>query len=813
MSFQIVEDIISLLCTIMGLLFCIFRYTETHKRVYRYLLVFFLANFLSEYYWTTYELVMRDYPDVSMFMAYLGWNVSYVFLFLAEFTIRNEEAKRYFHPIMLLPVLLNIPQFILYISFGGIFNNIWEVGLTTITMVLCLQDIVYYVKNRGNLRKRPWLSILVLAYLTTIYGMWTASCFDWRSEISNPYLYFSIVNSIITVFFVYGARQHDKTDKLEPETKSAPEMRFQILIQAVITIMIIVTCAIGFFTAFRIKESIAKGTGLFRNADHMVAYLFGISFILILLVVAMLYVLSSRYRRIMKLIYRIDDVNSSRLHFLFTVVLTLALMLFTLVYNSIALYNSSVVSVYEDGEQSIQTTATKLENYLTVGYTTLRVSAETVDLMVKNGSSTQEIEQYIIDQTTNQAEEFDENFTGLYALIDGQYLDGLSWVPPEGYEPTSRDWYKTAVAANGEVTIVPPYLDAQTGSIVITFAKSISKTDPQDVVCLDVIVNYIKDVTQNMDIAGKGYGLVVNSDGFIIAHNDETLNGQNITDTYGSDFMDIVLNTVNSKATADINGQDCTIFVAPVMDQWYSVIVITNSELLENTYSQLALNIMVSVITFCLIWFFFYIGYKNEQISGHKVEEMNIQVVKALATAIDAKDNYTNGHSTRVAEYSKMIAARSGYSKIEQDELYMTALLHDVGKIGIPDTVINKNTKLTAEEFAIIKKHPIIGDSILRSIKDRPDLATGARWHHERYDGKGYPDGKAGEDIPEAARIIAVADAYDAMTSRRSYRDAMNQAYVISELENGMGTQFDPKFAKIMLEIIDEDENYTLRER
>ena len=813
MSFQIFEDIISLLCTILGLLFCISKYTETHRRVYLYLLFFFLANFLSEYYWTIYELVMRDYPDVSMFVAYLGWNISYVFLFLTQFSIRNDEAKRYFHPIMLLPVLLNIPQFILYISFGGILNNIWEVGLTTITMVFCLQDIVYYVKNRGNLKSVPWFSILVLAYLTSIYVTWTSSCFDWRSEVQSPYLYFSVINSLLLVFFTYGAEKHYGGEKPSQESKSAPEMRFQVLIQAVITIVIVGICAIGFFTAFRIKKAISNGTGLFRNADHMVAYLFAISFILILLVVALIYAMTSRYRRIMKLIHMMDDGNSSRFHFIFTVVLTLALMLFTLIYNSVVLYNSSVVSVYEDGKESIKTTATELENYLTVGYTTLRVTADSVELMVKNGNSTQEIEKFIIDQTTKQAEEFDENFTGIYALIDGQYLDGLEWVPPEGYVPTARDWYRIAVEADGEVAIVPPYLDAQTGSIVITFGKCISDSDPHDVVCLDVIVNYINDVTQNMEIAGKGYGFVVNSDGFIIAHHDENLNGQNIIEKYGSEVMDIIMDAVDGRATIRIDGQDCTFFAAPVMNQWYSVIVVSNSELLENTYSQLALNIMVSVITFCLIWFFYYIGYKNEQITGHKVEEMNIQVVRALATAIDAKDNYTNGHSTRVAEYSRMIAARSGYSKTEQDELYMIALLHDVGKIGIPDNVINKNSKLTPEEQAIIKRHPIIGDSILGSIKDRPDLATGARWHHERYDGKGYPDGKAGEDIPEAARIISVADAYDAMTSRRSYRDAMNQADVISELENGMGTQFDPKFAKVMLEIIEEDENYTLRER
>jgi HD-GYP domain-containing protein (c-di-GMP phosphodiesterase class II) len=179
---------------------------------------------------------------------------------------------------------------------------------------------------------------------------------------------------------------------------------------------------------------------------------------------------------------------------------------------------------------------------------------------------------------------------------------------------------------------------------------------------------------------------------------------------------------------------------------------------------------------------------------------MNVQVVTALAAAIDAKDNYTNGHSSRVAEYAKMIAARSGYSQAEQDEIYLMGLLHDVGKIGVPDEVINKPSRLTEEEFELIKKHPVIGNSILSSIRESPKLATGARWHHERYGGGGYPDGISGEQIPEEARIIAVADAYDAMTSRRSYRKVMPQDTVRSEIEKGIATQFDPRFAKAMLQ-------------
>ncbi len=140
-------------------------------------------------------------------------------------------------------------------------------------------------------------------------------------------------------------------------------------------------------------------------------------------------------------------------------------------------------------------------------------------------------------------------------------------------------------------------------------------------------------------------------------------------------------------------------------------------------------------------------------------------------------------------------------------------LLHDIGKIGIPDAVINKPGKLTDEEYEIIKKHPVIGANILSNITEKPELALGAKWHHEKYNGRGYPDGIKGEDIPEQARIVAVADAYDAMTSCRSYREPMPQELVKKEIKDGAGTQFDPRFAEIMLEIISEDINYDLREK
>lgn len=201
---------------------------------------------------------------------------------------------------------------------------------------------------------------------------------------------------------------------------------------------------------------------------------------------------------------------------------------------------------------------------------------------------------------------------------------------------------------------------------------------------------------------------------------------------------------------------------------------------------------------------------KNEQ---KHVQLMFEQTATALANAIDAKDEYTHGHSMRVAEYARKIAKIAGKTEKECTDVYFAGLLHDVGKIGISDAIITKSDRLTDKEFDAIKMHPVIGKQILASISQSPYISIAANYHHERYDGRGYPERMKGTDIPEIARIIAVADSYDAMTSKRSYRDPIPQEKVREEIIKGMGTQFDPEFARIMIYLIDRDTDYQLKER
>ncbi|WP_364150372.1 HD-GYP domain-containing protein [Paenibacillus sp. LPE1-1-1.1] len=200
----------------------------------------------------------------------------------------------------------------------------------------------------------------------------------------------------------------------------------------------------------------------------------------------------------------------------------------------------------------------------------------------------------------------------------------------------------------------------------------------------------------------------------------------------------------------------------------------------------------------------------NHMVNGLKErEQRNNQLLQSyfmtLAAALDARDAYTAGHSTRVARYSVQIGRLDGWSADEIELLHKTALLHDIGKIGVRDAVLLKEGRLTDEEFDQIKLHPVLGENILKQIEPADamaDLLPGVRSHHERYDGKGYPDGLSGTDIPLFGRAIAIADAFDAMTSDRPYRKGMTDERALSILEEGKGTQWDPKLTQLFIDLM-----------
>lgn len=187
-----------------------------------------------------------------------------------------------------------------------------------------------------------------------------------------------------------------------------------------------------------------------------------------------------------------------------------------------------------------------------------------------------------------------------------------------------------------------------------------------------------------------------------------------------------------------------------------------------------------------------------------EVELVTIQAITTVANTIDAKDDYTKGHSIRVAYYSEALARKIGWSEEEVQNIHYIALLHDIGKIGVPDSVLNKPFKLTNVEFELIKNHTVMGAEILKDIKMFPNVSVGAKYHHERYDGQGYPSGLKGDEIPIVARIIGIVDSYDAMTSNRVYRKRLQDEMVRQELMRGKGSQFDPYLVDQFMELLEE---------
>lgn len=197
---------------------------------------------------------------------------------------------------------------------------------------------------------------------------------------------------------------------------------------------------------------------------------------------------------------------------------------------------------------------------------------------------------------------------------------------------------------------------------------------------------------------------------------------------------------------------------------------------------------------------------KKAELRRKKLQLLSIELVETLVSTIDAKDIYTKGHSARVAEYSVMLAKKLGWDDDRREQLHYKALLHDIGKIGVPDRVLNKDGRLTEEEYELMKGHTTIGSNLLQGISSFSDIYQVARSHHERYDGNGYPDRLTGKDIPEEARLVGILDAYDAMSSDRVYRKALPREIIRQELIKGKGTQFDPDMLDCFLEMFDADE-------
>lgn len=508
--------------------------------------------------------------------------------------------------------------------------------------------------------------------------------------------------------------------------------------------------------------------------------------------------------------------NEKRLFFTTIVVILVLLAGFT-VYNFISFYDNAVRNIQSVGENALAYETEQLNGYLNKGMDVLKVTSISVEYMMAEGKTARDIEKFLVEESQRYMSDIDKNFTGVYGWVLGEYIDGIGWTPPADYVAKERDWYIAAEKAGGNVVIVSPYLDAQTHTVMISVSRMLS--DGDSVISLDIALNEIQALTSQMGLDDMGYGFIVVRDGMVVAHHNIDELGKNY---YEDGEMGGLLNAIpDERSVFDymIDGQQCKIFTNTVMDDLRVVLVIESSKLFREIRGILIRNGVLCVIVFGVIVVFSSFMMKrlretsqNEHKVREQLKQQNSDIIKTIVRIIDAMDRYTNGHSQRVANYSREIARRLGKSEEEQKDIYYAGLLHDVGKIRVPKEVINKPGKLNDEEFRQIKIHTITGFYILKEIYKEGAILHAAKFHHERFDGKGYPMGLSGENIPEVARIVGVADSYDAMASDRSYRKALPQQIVRHEIKSGKGTQFDAKIADVMLQMIDEDKGYTMRQ-
>ncbi|MBQ3792322.1 MAG: HD domain-containing protein [Clostridia bacterium] len=349
------------------------------------------------------------------------------------------------------------------------------------------------------------------------------------------------------------------------------------------------------------------------------------------------------------------------------------------------------------------------------------------------------------------------------------------------------------------------YLQSTNGVFVYDFNKTRDIPSPVKIVISSVDLDGARSYGDNITIAKDVYRVAFNlsilgfrpNNGFTIYYK---LDG--IDDDYT-----VVTDDNRSASYTNLAGgsYDFYIYVTDEYGQSSNVIRIhleKEKKVVEQWWFWAILAVVAAGVVFFIAALF--VRIKTRQSLKRQLEYKNITVesIQAIARTIDAKDEYTNGHSIRVGAYSKKIAENLGMSSDEVDNIYYIALLHDIGKIAIPDNILNKPGRLNDDEFAVMKSHTSRGAAILKGISTIPQIIEGAKSHHEKYDGSGYPEGLKGEDIPFVARIICCADCFDAMASKRVYKEPYSLDVIIKEFERCAGTQFDPKISKVVVDMI-----------
>lgn len=543
-----------------------------------------------------------------------------------------------------------------------------------------------------------------------------------------------------------------------------------------------------------------------------------------------------------------------RRQYVMTLIVTMFALVIIVGYTFGSFYQITRQDAITLGENAVTREAAQMNNFLLKGTDVTQVTKMTVSYMMKNGATAKEIEAFLKQQSKDYKEDISSDFTGIYGWFNGEYIDGSGWIPPADYIPKERPWYTEAQHGNGELVMVSPYLDTKTNTILFSVAQVLD--DGDSVISFDIAMDEVQTIAESIRLNGNGYGFVVDDQGMVVAHHDEWEKGKNYLsdkDQIGGDMQKLVQQVYRNKQQAKasfemtVNGEECVVFSQKVQEKWNVILIVNYADLFQKIQNNLIRNIIVSLFVFLVVIYFCTTSYRNRLRAMHyaeqlqesqstledRVEEqtreireqseqmmhMQENVIDGMATLIESRDGNTGQHVRNTKRYVAMIVQYMydhGMHTEEIDLDYMTQIcnaapLHDVGKIMISDMILNKPGRFTPEEFAVMQTHSEIGGNIVRDVLGNSTdqeliqmSADVAHYHHEKWDGTGYPNGLKGEEIPLSARIMAVADVFDALVSKRVYKDAMSIEEAYRILEKDAGTHFDPELVQVFVAIKDQ---------